>query len=274
MLAEPKGGSERRSRAAVFAGVTGLLSVAATAFGPVSIQTGLLDSAPGFVVSLAGLGMGILLAMPFGAVGLRHTRPGSSVLGRRFAWVGLVSGGALLLLVLSLRPWSLWITLHDATTSIDDPPLFSDAVRERRAQRKAELGLGWVNTTDYPSGSPEHRPPISGSQVVEFQEQYYPDLAPIELPGVGPAQALALARGIAEELGWTITAVEPEAGVLEAIDVTAFFAFEDDIVVRVRPTGDGSVIDMRSTSRFRANDMRANAERIRSFARLLRHQGQ
>jgi uncharacterized protein (DUF1499 family) len=127
-----------------------------------------------------------------------------------------------------------------------------------------------LNTTDYPSGSPEHSPPISGSQVVEFQKKYYPDLVPIEIRGVGSDQALAVSRGVAEELGWTITAVKPEAGVLEAFDVTRFFEFEDDIVVRVRPTPVGSVVDMRSTSRFRANDMRANAARIRAFTRLMR----
>ena len=79
-----------------------------------------------------------------------------------------------------------------------------------------------------------------------------------------------MSQDVAGELGWTITAVHPMLGIFEASDETAFFAFEDDIVVRVRPAGDGSVVDMRSTSRFRANDMRANAERIRAFARLLR----
>jgi len=256
------------------AGVTGLLALAATAFGPLSVQTGLLGQAQGFALSLTGLAPGMLLALLFGAVGLWRTRPGSGRLGRRLSWVGLASGGALLLFILSLRPWTLWITFHDATTSIDDPPQFSEAVRERRAQRQGELGLDWVNTTDYPSGSPEHSPPISGSQVVEFQRKYYPDLATIEMRGVGVAQALALSRRVAEELGWSITAVNAEVGVIEAFDVTAFFEFEDDIVVRVRPAGDGSVVDMRSTSRFRANDMRANAARIRAFASLLRSQVQ
>jgi hypothetical protein len=254
----------------VIASVTGLLALAATAAGPVSVLTGFLGQAPGFVVYLTGLVPGMLLALLLGAVGLWRTRPGSGRLGRGLAWVGIASGGVLLLFILLLRPWSLWITFHDATTNIDDPPQFSEAARARRAQRQGELGLDWVNTTDYPSGSPEHSPPILGSQVVEFQKKYYPDLVPIVLRGVGAAEALAASRRAAEELGWTITAVKPEAGILEAFDLTVFFQFEDDIVVRVRTTGDGSVVDMRSTSRFRANDLRANVARIRTFARLLR----
>lgn len=260
---------KRRSLVANFAGVIGILALVAIPLGPISVQAGLLSHAQGVLVSVIGLAPGMLLALVFGAGGLWRTRHGSGLRGRGMAWVGAASGAALLLLVLSLRPWSLWITFHDATTDIGDPPQFSDAVRERRAQRQTELGLDRVNTTDYPSGSPDHRPPIRGVQVIGFQKRYYPDLAPIKLRGVHAAQALDASRLVAEELGWTITSIDPEAGILEAFDVTLFFAFEDDIVVRIRPDVEGSVVDMRSTSRFRANDMRANAERIRAFGELL-----
>lgn len=261
---------ETPSLTAAFACFVGVLALVAAAFGPISVQTGLLAQAQGALVSVLGLVPGMLLALLFGTLALWRTRAGSGRRGRGIAWIGVGSGAALLLFVLSLRPWSLWITFHDATTNIADPPQFSNAVRERRAQRQAELGLDWVNAADYPSGSPEHRPPIDGQQVIAFQREYYPDLAPIELHGVRAARALSECRSAAAELGWTITAVDPDAGILEAFDITRFFRFEDDIVVRVRALADGSVVDLRSTSRFRANDMRANAERIRTFGERLR----
>lgn len=259
--------TEKRSAAAVLAGVAGLLAVAATVSGPLGVQLG-LDSRVGSLVFFAGVIPGMLLALCLGAAGLARTRKGRP--GRRAAWAGLAAGAVLLLFGLSFRPWTLWVTLHDATTNIEDPPLFSDAVRERRARSGEERGLPRVNTTDYPSPSPDHRPPIPADQVIAYQRTYYPDLAPLLLPDVPPKQALLASREVARELGWTITAFDPEAGILEGFDVTPFFRFEDDVVVRVRPSGGGSVVDMRSLSLYRANDLRANAERIRAFqVRLL-----
>lgn len=257
---------EKRSIVAVLGGLAGLLAVSAAVMGPLCAQFG-LDSRVASLVFFIGVIPGMLLALSLGALGLFRTRHGRS--GRRAAGAGFSAGLALLLFGLSFRPWTLWATLHDATTSIDDPPLFSVAVRERRARSGQKRGLPRVNTTAYPSPSPDHPPPISGEQVVAYQRRYYPDLAPLVLPNVRTTEALLASREVARELGWTITAFEPEAGILEAVDVTTFFRFEDDVVVRVRPSGDGSVVDMRSLSLYRANDLGANAKRIRAFqARL------
>jgi glucuronate isomerase len=46
--------------------------------------------------------------------------------------------------------------------------------------------------------------------------------------------------------------------------------FKDDVVVRVRPDGNGSRIDVRSVSRVGGSDVGANAARIRSYLRRLR----
>jgi uncharacterized protein (DUF1499 family) len=47
--------------------------------------------------------------------------------------------------------------------------------------------------------------------------------------------------------------------------VTRIFRFVDDIVVRVRPSNGGSIVDVRSKSRDGRGDMGANAARIRAF---------
>ena len=54
-----------------------------------------------------------------------------------------------------------------------------------------------------------------------------------------------------------------------AADTTAFFGFNDDVVIRFRPEGAGSVLDVRSVSRVGRSDLGKNAERIRSFLAAL-----
>ncbi len=70
-------------------------------------------------------------------------------------------------------------------------------------------------------------------------------------------------------MGWSIVAVVPDEGRIEATDTSFFFGFTDDIVIRVKPSGMGARIDIRSKSRQRENDAGANAERIRAYIKRL-----
>src|SRR5690606_11832912 len=86
---------------------------------------------------------------------------------------------------------------------------------------------------------------------------------------VRAAEAFAAAERAARDLGWTIVATVPADGRLEASDTTFWFRFTDDIVVRIRPEGSGSLVDVRSKSRVGRSDVGTNAARIRRFlARL------
>jgi uncharacterized protein (DUF1499 family) len=55
-------------------------------------------------------------------------------------------------------------------------------------------------------------------------------------------------------------------GRIEAVARTTIMGFRDDVVVRVRGTGDGTVVDIRSASRYGARDFGANARRVRALA--------
>ena len=72
---------------------------------------------------------------------------------------------------------------------------------------------------------------------------------------------------LAEARGWDILSALPEEGRFEATATRTLFGFEDDVVLRVKPTetGEGSIVDMRSVSRVGVSDLGANAERVRSF---------
>jgi uncharacterized protein (DUF1499 family) len=82
--------------------------------------------------------------------------------------------------------------------------------------------------------------------------------------------AFQRAQEAVDALGWEVVTVEPQSGILEATETTAFFGFEDDVVIRVRSGEPGtSRIDVRSKSRVGRSDVGANAARIRRFVAAL-----
>jgi uncharacterized protein (DUF1499 family) len=80
-----------------------------------------------------------------------------------------------------------------------------------------------------------------------------------------PSAAFDRAETLVAELGWEQVAADREAGRIEATDTTAMYGFKDDVVIRIRSRGEGSVIDLRSVSRVGQSDLGTNAARIRAF---------
>ncbi len=191
------------------------------------------------------LGVGLL------AVGV--VTGGVAIAASLRAGTGLPWGVALLLLValVSLGMVTSMIAtglrvpvIHDITTDTDNPPAFVALLPLRQgAERPA----------DY-----------DGPEAARLQKEGYPDLAPLHVPQP-PAVVLPAAAAVAGELGWAVQEVAPAEGRLEALAMTKWFGFTDDVVVRVRPEGSGSIVDIRSRSRVGRSDLGANAARIRKF---------
>ena len=134
--------------------------------------------------------------------------------------------------------------IHDISTDLDDPPAFIAVL---------PLRTGTVSPAAY-----------DGPEVAAQQRASYADIQPIQVAApVGEAFRRSLEA--ARALGWTVVASDAAGGRIEATDTTYWFRFVDDVVVRVRPTGDGSRIDVRSKSRLGRGDLGANARRIRAF---------
>ena len=94
-------------------------------------------------------------------------------------------------------------------------------------------------------------------------------MKPLVLPEP-PDEAFARALRLAQERpGWEVGFVNGSGRVFEGVATSRIFGFKDDFVVRVRPDGTGSLVDMRSKSRDGKGDLGANAERIRSFLKEL-----
>ena len=139
--------------------------------------------------------------------------------------------------------------IHDITTDPDDPPRFVAVLPLRR---------GAPNSAEY-----------AGPALAAQQRAGYPDLGPAHV-AAPPATVIARATEVARGLGWEIVATDPAEGRLEATDRTRWFGFRDDVVVRVRPDGAGSRVDVRSVSRVGRSDLGTNARRIRAFVEALR----
>jgi uncharacterized protein (DUF1499 family) len=188
---------------------------------------------------------------------------GLAVLWLIFALIGrsAVGFGALLLALIlaggaAYFPLTMRATaeklpvIHDITTDTASPPVFV-AVAPLRAEAP--------NGVDY-----------KADENATKQQEAYPDIQPLILPDVVPAELFKRAEATARAMGWEIVAAVREEGRIEATDTTAWWGFKDDIVIRIVAEGAGSRLDIRSMSRVGKSDVGKNAERIRAFLAKLK----
>lgn len=238
-----------RSRLALVAAVLGLDAVTIGGLGVALAYLGVVRPMVGFALFAFGGALLGIVAVVVSGLALRATREAAGLGGRGLAWIGLVSGGAMLLLVLRGASAGQGLPrINDITTDPNDPPQFEYATRDPATRER-----DW----SYPAG------------FAEQQRAGYPDLAPIALP-VPPAEAASRVETAMKSLGMEVTNVDPARGLVEGREVSKLFRFVDDVTVRIRPSADGgSVIDLRSKSRDGRGDLGANANRIRRIAAQL-----
>jgi hypothetical protein len=150
----------------------------------------------------------------------------------------------------SYRPPEGTPPIHDVSTDIVNPPEYV-AVLPLRADAP--------NTTVY--GGSEG---MTHERLALLQTEAFPDLKTLTI-AEPPEQVFARALAAVDELGWELVAAVPEGGRIEATDTTFWFRFKDDVVIRIRPSGSGSIIDARSLSRVGGGDAGTNAKRLRAF---------
>lgn len=202
-----------------------------------------------------GLAAGVL-----GLMGLGAALPGGAKRGFVGALIAIVLGFgaagqiAQLYLKVLTNPF-----IHDISTDTDNPPRFVDVVAAREAF--AAISKDPINGLEY---TPEVAAQQRGAQL----RAGYPDIAPLQIAGP-PAGVFEKALALVEDEGWEVVAAVPEEGRIEATATTEYFRFRDDVVLRIKPEGAGTRVDMRSTSRVGRSDVGVNAARIAAFlARL------
>jgi|AntRauTorcE11898_2_1112593.scaffolds.fasta_scaffold12045_4 hypothetical protein len=230
---------------AKFTLIGGVVAALLLIMGPVGYRLGVLDvqgavlMAPGMATALAAITLlfalvGMILTLTRGLVAERAP----VLFGGVLALAILINMGMQFARSQSVPP------IHDITTNPADPPRF-DALVEIR-------GAG-ANSLDY-----------NADALAEATREAYPFLRSIDSE-LAPSAAFDRAEVLVAEFGWKQAAADRQAGRIEATDTTAMYGFKDDVVIRIRPRGEGSLIDLRSVSRVGQSDLGANAARIQAF---------
>ena len=167
---------------------------------------------------------------------------------RKGAWIPFAAlafaAAAFLPPVLLLEYAKGTANIHDITTDYFDPPQFV-----------ALMGIRQQSPNGFAYG---------GEKVAKVQQQVYPDIKSL-IVKTPPAETMQSAIDAARSLGWQVVSSDAPSGRIEATDTSLWFGFKDDVVVRIRPEGTGSRVDVRSVSRVGSGDVGANAKRVRKF---------
>ncbi len=219
--------------------VVGLVSILLGALGT---KIGVWGFQGGFML----LGVGTVLAVVVFFLGLIA---GAFSLSRRLrAELSAVGVGVVLSAVLLAVMGSQFLAatsvpaIHNITTDVENPPAFDKLIAIREA--------AGANPTAY-----------DAQQLAPLQAAAYPHLQPL-ISAVPTAEMLTKAVEVLTDMGLQVVHVDRASGHIEATDETFWFGFKDDVVVRVRTEGDGSIVDVRSVSRVGQSDLGKNAARI------------
>ncbi|MFL5382365.1 MAG: DUF1499 domain-containing protein [Longimicrobiaceae bacterium] len=168
------------------------------------------------------------------------------------ATLGLLLGGAAFYLPWSFRRHAQSVpAIHDITTDFLNPP----EVTASRALRDTTQGMNsWV---------------YEGDTIAKQQRRAYPDIEPVML-AMATDDAYRAALRAARDMGWEILLEDPAARRIEAVDVTKWYGFKDDVSIRVSPASGISKVDIRSISRVGGSDVGMNAARIRKYVEKLK----
>jgi len=234
------------SRLATWSGRFGWFALAVAALAVVILRTDILEIGPALATYGAALMFAALAVLLAFAAFVVIWREGSRGLGR--AVLGLVLGLLLLAYPGYLGYRAMRIpAITDVTTDTANPPAFAVLARLRPRGRIA-----------YP-----------GAETAARQQAAFPDIEPLEYD-IPAAVTYEAALSVIAKRGWHVVDSRPpaaggRAGTIEAVARTLIMGFRDDVVVRVRPIGRGSRIDIRSASRYGTHDFGANARRVASL---------
>jgi hypothetical protein len=246
------------SQLAIWSRRIALFSLVATFIAIVIVRSGALDIVPALSTLAGALLLAVIaILLAFGA-GIFIWRDGLG--GLRQAVSAVLIGLALIAYpaYLGVRARQL-PAIYDVTTDPIDPPQF-DAIARLR---------------------PRDANPIAyqGLYAAEQQRAVYPDIEPDDT-SVAPQRVFDVAMKIITKRRWRIVDAQPprvsdagagsdprgaQDGIIEAVARSLILGFPEDVVVRIRPTSDGTRIDVRSASRYGRNDLGSNAARVRDL---------
>jgi uncharacterized protein (DUF1499 family) len=229
--------------------VSAIISVVLLVAGPLGYKFQLAGLGPSFIsliLAVVGAAIVVLVSIVMIIVTARRGLPANRNL---LAIALLVAVVPVVVMVPQILKGRSVPAIHDITTDTSNPPGF-EAVIALRGEES--------NPIDYGAG------PGSPEELARLQAGAYPDLKPLATD-LSSGDAVARAEEVLRDMGLEIVNVDAEAGIIEAVATTFWFGFKDDLVVRITPRNEGSVVDVRSVSRVGRSDLGANAARIARF---------
>jgi len=226
-------------RLAVFAGIAAVVSIIIVRFGFLEVKPALMT----FFGALGFAGLSILVALAaFAAIWQNGSRGMSLILVALLLDVVILAYPGYLGLQYRKLP-----AIHDITTDVIDPPRFEALARLRN-------GDG-TNSAVY-----------AGLYSAELQRAAYPDIEPVDLD-VPVQRAYDVALALVNKRKWLVIDERPpqpprRIGRIEAVARTPIMGFREDVSIRVTPDGEGSRVDIRSSSRYFEADLGSNAARV------------
>ncbi|MEZ7819029.1 MAG: hypothetical protein ACI8RT_000184 [Candidatus Azotimanducaceae bacterium] len=225
--------------------VGGVVAICCVLVGSIGVRIGLWPYGTGFmfltggaVLSVIGVFLGIIAYVVCLRQGLRAERSG--------ILIGIVLGAVILAqLGAQYAAVAAVPMIHNISTDTAEPPIFNKLVAIREAEDANPLAY-------------------DAAVLAEQQQAAYPEVKTLvssQPTNVSFNQAML----VLQDLGLEIVNEDTAAGVIEATATTFWFGFKDDVVVRIRSTATGSIVDVRSVSRVGQSDLGANAKRIREI---------
>src|SRR3984893_4819718 len=238
--------SEPVSSLASWARNLAVFSVVAVSLKKIIVRCGFLEMKPAvasFFGALACAGLSILVGLAaFVAIWQNGSRGMSRILLAFLIDAVILAYPAYLGLQYRKLP-----AIHDITTDPIDPPRFEALARLR-------TGEG-TNPAVY-----------AGLYSAEQQRQAYPDIETVELD-VPVQRAYDVTLALVKRRKWLVIderSPQPprRMGHIEAVARTPIMGFREDVSIRVTPDGEGSRVDIRSSSRYFEGDLGSNAARV------------
>src|SRR5712671_6897477 len=238
--------SEPVSSLASWARNLAVFSVVAVLVSIIIVRQGFLEMQPALATFFGALGCAVLSILvclaAFVAIWQNGSRGMSRILLALLIDAVVLAYPAYLALQYRRLP-----PIHDITTDPVDPPRFEALARLRTGDGS--------NTAVY-----------AGLYSAEQQRLAYPDVETVELD-VPMQRAFEVTMQLVNKRKWVVIderAPQPprRVGRIEAVARTPIMGFREDVSIRVTPDGEGSRVDIRSSSRYFESDLGSNAARV------------
>ena len=238
-MAEALGSERSRLAKSMFA--IGIVAIVLLPVGALGTKFGVWGFGFGFQLLFGGAilaAIGLVGGIVALILAVKRERPSD----RQPVMLGLFS--SLLVLVVMGLQFGVAVSvppIHNVSTDTFDPPRFVDVDRGSDA-----------NPLEYTR------------EIAAAQREGYPDLS-THLTDADVDTSFDRAITVAQDLGWEVFSEARGDYRIEATATTFWFGFKDDVVIRIRQSGSGSIVDLRSVSRVGQSDLGANARRIGQF---------